>query len=96
MRGLVDGGPTRSGHRTPAFFVETGSIALDEAYARANSWVIQQLLDCGIHGIHQCHARDPKALDYVIGQIEYGAMVLECDEEAAIMGREHTKRKMPV
>src|ERR1700748_3617235 len=61
MRGLVDGGPTRSGHRTPAVFVETGIIGLDEPYARANTWVIEQLLDCGIHGIHQCHARDAKA-----------------------------------
>jgi 4-hydroxy-2-oxoheptanedioate aldolase len=244
MRGLVDGGPTRSGHRTPAVFVETGIIGLDEPYARANSWMMTQLLDCGIHGIHQCHARDtkavqvtmqmgcrypfkrpgikdlpmrglrgssagyaaqiwgvdlfkynhvadlwplnpkgelifgvkiedtycdqqvegtlalpglsmaewgpgdhsywlygldvmpedgsrppniiampemvavrkkvldlckknnvkflnagttdPKALDYVIGQINDGAMVLECGEDSAIMGREHTKRKMPV
>ena len=62
MRGLADGGPTRSGHRTPAVFVETGIIGLDEAYARANTWVIEQLLDCGIHGIHQCHARDTKAV----------------------------------
>src|SRR6185312_14569453 len=46
MRGLVDGGPTRSGHRTPAVFVEIGIIGLDEAYARANSWVLSQLLDC--------------------------------------------------
>ena len=57
MRGLVDGGPTRSGHRTPAVFVETGIIGLDETYMRANSWVLEQLLDCGIHGIHMCHAR---------------------------------------
>ena len=62
MRGLVDGGPTRSGHRTPSVFVETCIIGLDEAYMRANSWVIQQLLDCGIHGIHMCHARDAKAI----------------------------------
>lgn len=62
MRGLVDGGPTRSGHRTPAVFVETCIIGLDETYMRANSWVIQQLLDCGIHGIHMCHARDTKAI----------------------------------
>jgi 4-hydroxy-2-oxoheptanedioate aldolase len=62
MRGLVDGGPTPSGHRTPAVFVETCIIGLDEAYMRANSWVIQQLLDCGIHGIHMCHARDTKAV----------------------------------
>src|SRR5215469_7435842 len=50
MRGLVDGGPTRSGHRTPAVFVETGIIGLDETYARCNTWVLSQLLDCGIHG----------------------------------------------
>ncbi|HEX4269877.1 MAG TPA: hypothetical protein VHZ32_00755 [Rhizomicrobium sp.] len=62
MRGLVDGGPTRSGHRTPAVFVETCIIGLDEPYMRANSWVIQQLLDCGVHGIHMCHARDAKAI----------------------------------
>ena len=62
MRGLVDGGPTASGHRTPAVFVETCIIGLDEAYMRANSWVIQQLLDCGVHGIHMCHARDTKAV----------------------------------
>src|SRR5256885_13077611 len=62
MRGLVDGGPTRSGHRTPAVFVEIGIIGLDEAYARANTWVLSQLLDCGVHGIHQCHARDTKAV----------------------------------
>lgn len=62
MRGLVDGGPTASGHRTPAVFVETCIIGLDEPYARANSWVIEQLLDCGVHGVHICHARDAKAI----------------------------------
>jgi 4-hydroxy-2-oxoheptanedioate aldolase len=62
MRGLVDGGPTASGHRTPSVFVETCIIGLDEAYMRANSWVLQQLLDCGIHGIHMCHARNTKAV----------------------------------
>ena len=62
MRGLVDGGPTRSGHRTPAVFVETGIIGLDPAYMRANTWVLEQLLDCGVHGIHMCHARDAGAI----------------------------------
>lgn len=62
MRGLVDGGPTRSGHRTPCVFVSTPVIGLDEAYMRANSWVLGQLLDCGVHGVHICHARDAKAI----------------------------------
>jgi 4-hydroxy-2-oxoheptanedioate aldolase len=62
MRGLVDGGPTRSGHRTPAVFVEPCIIGLDPAYMRANTWVLEQLLDCGVHGIHMCHARDSEAV----------------------------------
>jgi len=62
MRGLVDGGPTRSGHRTPAVFVEPCIIGLDPAYMRANTWVLEQLLDCGVHGIHMCHARDAGAV----------------------------------
>jgi 4-hydroxy-2-oxoheptanedioate aldolase len=62
MRGLVDGGPTASGHRTPAVIVDTPVIGLDETYARANTWIIGQILDCGVHGIHLCHARDAKAV----------------------------------
>lgn len=63
MRGLVDGGPTRSGHRTPAVFVETCIIGLDAPYMRANTWVLEQLLDAGIHGIHMCHARRWEAIE---------------------------------
>jgi 4-hydroxy-2-oxoheptanedioate aldolase len=37
MRGLKDGGPTRSGHATPCVFVTSGIIGLDENYARANT-----------------------------------------------------------
>jgi hypothetical protein len=39
---------------------------------------------------------DKNSSDYIITQIKDGAMVLECGEDAAIEGREHTKRKMPV
>jgi 4-hydroxy-2-oxoheptanedioate aldolase len=63
MRGLVAGGPTRSGHRTPSVFVETGIIGLDADYARANSWLLEQFLDAGVHGIHICHARRWEALE---------------------------------
>ncbi len=62
MRGLKDGGPTRSGHATPCVFVTSGIIGLDEAYARANSWVMTQFLDAGVHGVHICHARSPGAI----------------------------------
>ena len=63
MRGIKDGGPTRSGHATPCVFVTSGIIGLDEAYARANTWIMTQFLDAGVHGVHICHARDPKAIE---------------------------------
>jgi 4-hydroxy-2-oxoheptanedioate aldolase len=63
MRGLKDAGPTRSGHATPCVFVTSGIIGLDEAYARANSWVMTQFLDAGVHGVHICHARSPLAIE---------------------------------
>jgi 4-hydroxy-2-oxoheptanedioate aldolase len=62
MRGLGDGGGTKSGHRMPATFVTPPVIGLDEAYMRANSWVVQQIWDAGVMGVHICHARDPKAV----------------------------------
>jgi len=63
MRGLKDAGPTRSGHATPCVFVTSGIIGLDENYARANTWVMTQFLDAGVHGVHICHARDPRAIE---------------------------------
>ncbi len=62
MRGLVDGGPTPSGHRTPAVIVTLPLYGLDEETVVANHWMIQQALACGIHGLHLCHARDPNAV----------------------------------
>jgi 4-hydroxy-2-oxoheptanedioate aldolase len=62
MKGVVDGGPTRSGHRFPCVFTTSPVIGLDEAYMRANSWVLSATLDCGVMGTHLCHARDAKAV----------------------------------
>src|SRR5260221_799363 len=57
MQGLVDGGPTPSGHRTPTVIVTLPLYALDVETVRANHWMIQQALACGVHGLHICHAR---------------------------------------
>lgn len=62
MRGLVDGGPTRSGHRTPAVIVTLPIDATNEAVVRANSWVIKQVLASGVHGLMLCHAETPDAV----------------------------------
>jgi len=58
MRGLVDGGPTKSGHRTPAVIVTLPLYGLSAEVVSANHWMIQQALACGIHGLHICHARN--------------------------------------
>jgi 4-hydroxy-2-oxoheptanedioate aldolase len=62
MRGLVDGGPTPSGHRTPAVIVTLPVTGADEQVFRANTWMVQQVLTTGIHGILLCHAESPGAV----------------------------------
>ena len=41
MRGLVDAGATKSGHRTPAVICTLPTDATDEHVMRANAWMIQ-------------------------------------------------------
>ena len=62
MRGLVDAGPTRTGHRTPAVIVTLPILGKDLASMKANSWVVQQVLAAGAHGILLCHAESPEAI----------------------------------
>ncbi|MGQ0733397.1 MAG: aldolase/citrate lyase family protein [Acidobacteriota bacterium] len=71
MRGLVDGGPTKSGHRTPAVIATLPVLGLDEAGVRANHWVVQQVLAAGVHGILLCHARVPEAARAIIEASRY-------------------------
>jgi 4-hydroxy-2-oxoheptanedioate aldolase len=71
MRGLVDGGPTKSGHRTPAVIVTLPVLGLDEASMQANSWVVQQVLAAGVHGILLCHARSPEAARVMVEASRY-------------------------
>src|SRR3979409_981689 len=56
MRGLVAGGPTKSGHRTPTVIVNVPVNGLDEATVRANAWMFNQVLATGVHGILRTHA----------------------------------------
>src|SRR5919204_4290269 len=54
MRGLVAGGPTASGHRTPTVIAELPTDGTDEAVMRANAWMIKQVLAQGVQGILLC------------------------------------------
>lgn len=71
MQGLVEGGPTASGHRTPAVIVSLPVLGLDEASMRANSWVVQQVLAAGAHGVLLCHARSPEATRVFVEATRY-------------------------
>jgi 4-hydroxy-2-oxoheptanedioate aldolase len=71
MRGLVEGGPTKSGHRTPAVIATLPVLGLDEISMRANYWVVQQVLACGVHGILLCHARSPEAIRIMVEASRY-------------------------
>lgn len=71
MQGLVDGGPTKSGHRTPAVIATLPVLGISAAHMEANFWVAQQALACGIHGILLCHARDPEAIKWLVRAARY-------------------------
>ena len=55
MRGLVAGGPTRSGHRTPTVIVEAPVEGVSEEIVRFNAWQFRQILGRGVHGLSLIH-----------------------------------------
>jgi 4-hydroxy-2-oxoheptanedioate aldolase len=71
MKGIVDGGPTASGHRFPAVYATIPVLGYSEAYVYANSWVVAQVLATGVSGISLCHARDPKAIEVFVASARY-------------------------
>jgi 4-hydroxy-2-oxoheptanedioate aldolase len=70
MRGLVDAGPTRTGHKTPAVIV-TLPIAGTTDALRANAWMVQQALAAGVHGVLLCNAESPEAARLMIEAARY-------------------------
>jgi 4-hydroxy-2-oxoheptanedioate aldolase len=71
MRGLTDGGPTRSGHRTPTVIVTVPTDGSDELVVRANAWMFKQALATGIHGILLCHAETEAAVKTFVESCRY-------------------------
>jgi 4-hydroxy-2-oxoheptanedioate aldolase len=71
MRGLVEGGPTKSGHRTPAVIVNVPVTGIDEAAVRANAWMFAQVLATGVHGVLLCHADSPAAVKAFIEAVRF-------------------------
>lgn len=71
MRGLIDGGPTKSGHRTPTVMVTLPTDAPDEQTVRANAWMVKQVLAAGVHGILLCHVESPGAVRAFVEAARY-------------------------
>ena len=71
MRGLVQGGPTKSGHRTPTVIVNVPVTGIDEAAVRANAWMFAQVLAAGVHGVLLCHADSPAAVRAFIEAVRF-------------------------
>src|ERR1700690_2506236 len=71
MEGLAAGGPTRTGHRTPAVIVNLPVRGTDEPTMRANAWMVEQVLATGVHGILLCHATTAGAVRALVEAVRY-------------------------
>lgn len=79
MRGLVDGGPTNSGHRTPTVIATLPSNCRTVAEVRANAWQIRHVLSAGAHGILHTHARQADAVRAFVEECRYPFQTLGLD-----------------
>jgi 4-hydroxy-2-oxoheptanedioate aldolase len=71
MAGLVEGGPTRSGHRTPAVVVEAPVNGTDATNVRYNAWQFRQILGRGVHGVILCQAETADAVRAFVESCRY-------------------------
>ena len=81
MRGLVDAGPTRSGHRTPTVIVEAPVNGIDAAHVRYNAWQFRQILGRGVHGILLCQAETADAVRAFVESCRYPHNTIGVDPE---------------
>jgi 4-hydroxy-2-oxoheptanedioate aldolase len=71
LAGLVEGSPTRSGHRTPAVVVEAPVNGTDAANVRFNAWQFRQILGRGVHGVLLCQAESAAAVRVFVESCRY-------------------------
>jgi 4-hydroxy-2-oxoheptanedioate aldolase len=71
MQGLVEGGPTRSGHRTPTVIVEAPVNGTDAANVHFNAWQFRQILGRGVHGVLLCQAETAGAVRAFVESCRY-------------------------
>ena len=71
MQGLVDGGPTKSGHRTPTVVAVFPVGGINETVMWSNYWMVEQVLGSGVHGVLLVHARSPEAVKVLVQASRY-------------------------
>ena len=71
MAGLVEGGPTRSGHRAPAIVVEAPVNGTDAANVSFNAWQFRHILGRGVHGLLLCQAELADAVRAFVESCRY-------------------------
>lgn len=71
LQGMVDAGPTRSGHRTPAVIVEAPVNGINADHVRFNAWQFRQILGRGVHGILLCQAENAAAVRAFVESCRY-------------------------
>lgn len=71
MRGMVEAGPARSGHRTPSVIVEAPVNGIDAAHVRYNAWQFRQILGRGVHGILLCQVESADAVRAFVESSRY-------------------------
>jgi 4-hydroxy-2-oxoheptanedioate aldolase len=88
MQGLVDGGPTASGHRTPAVIVEVPVDGTNESVVRNNAWQFRQILARGVHGILLCMAESADAVRAFVQSCRYPTSAVGVGRGRGHLGRE--------
>ena len=71
MQGLVDGGPTKSGHRTPTVVAVLPVGGINEQVMWGNYWMVEQVLGSGVHGVLLAHARTPEVVRILVQSARY-------------------------
>ena len=71
MKGLLDGGPTNSGHLTPAVLTTLPSNCTTVDEMLANAWQVRHVLSTGAHGILHTHARNAEAVRTFVATCRY-------------------------
>ena len=71
MKGLGDGGPTPSGHRTPAVITTLPSNCMTPEEVIYNAWQVRHVLATGVHGILHTHTRRADAVATFVAASRY-------------------------